>query len=103
MSGTSLDGVDGVLSRISLDGHTKVLAHASSAFDPALRGPLLELNRSGPDELHRAALAADALTRVYARVVQSLLDAGANPDIAEEARILKSIIYKILIIYRAKS
>ena len=35
--------------------------------------------------------------------VQLLLDAGANPDISEEARILKSIIYKILIIYRAKS
>jgi hypothetical protein len=28
----------------------------------------------------------------HGTAVQSLLDAGANPDIAEEARILKSII-----------
>ncbi len=79
MSGTSLDGVDGVLARISPEGHAKVLAHDSAAFDPALRNTLLELNRSGPDELHRAALAADALTRVYARVVQSLLDTTGHP------------------------
>ncbi len=73
MSGTSLDGVDGVLSHITPAGQSRVLAHASAPFDPALRISLLSLNRSGPDELHRAALAGDALMRVYAQVVQSLL------------------------------
>ncbi|HSV46058.1 MAG TPA: anhydro-N-acetylmuramic acid kinase, partial [Ramlibacter sp.] len=48
-------------------------AHASAGFAPALRAELLALNSSGPDELHRAALAGNALVRVYAQVVASLL------------------------------
>jgi anhydro-N-acetylmuramic acid kinase len=38
-----------------------------------LRAELLSLNSSGPDELHRAALAANGLMRVYAAVVADLL------------------------------
>jgi anhydro-N-acetylmuramic acid kinase len=72
MSGTSLDGVDGVLADFSGE-RLSVLAHASAPFDPALRAELLALNRSGPDELHRAELAANALVRVYAQVVQAVL------------------------------
>ena len=72
MSGTSLDGVDGVL--IDFSGPTlSVLAHASTPLPAGLRAELLALNTSGSDELHRAALAGNALVRVYARVVQSLL------------------------------
>ena len=74
MSGTSLDGVDGVLA--DFDGAIRVLAHAHQPFPDALRAELLALNRSGPDELHRAALAANALARLYARVVQELLQAS---------------------------
>jgi anhydro-N-acetylmuramic acid kinase len=73
MSGTSLDGVDGVLADFS-DGLV-VLAHASAPFDPALKEELLALNRSGADEIHRGELAANALMRVYASVVQRLLSA----------------------------
>jgi anhydro-N-acetylmuramic acid kinase len=73
MSGTSLDGVDGVLAAI--DGASvQVRAHASAGFDDALRAELLALNRAqGTDELHRGQLAANALVRVYADVVGQLL------------------------------
>ncbi|MEY3652400.1 MAG: hypothetical protein RL739_570, partial [Pseudomonadota bacterium] len=72
MSGTSLDGVDGVLIDFA-NGPLQVLAHQHAPFDPALRSQLLALNQSGPDELHRSALAANALSRLYAQVVRSLL------------------------------
>ena len=75
MSGTSLDGVDGVL--VDFSQGTRVLQHASCGFDAELRAELLALNTSGgQDELHRAALAANALVRHYANVVQQLLDAS---------------------------
>ncbi|MGM9491827.1 anhydro-N-acetylmuramic acid kinase [Ideonella sp. YS5] len=80
MSGTSLDGVDGVLARFPDDPsrhEIAVLAHAHRPFAPALREELLTLNRAGgTDELHRAMLAANALAREQAEVVQALLAAG---------------------------
>lgn len=72
MSGTSLDGVDGVLADFGAHPLT-VLAHASAALDPELKAELLALNQPGSNELHRAALAANALMRVYADVVSQLL------------------------------
>ncbi len=74
MSGTSLDGVDGVLANIS-PGKFTVLAHADAPLPPVLRAELMALNTPGPDELHRAALAANALMQVYADVVAQLLHA----------------------------
>lgn len=74
MSGTSLDGVDGVL--VDFAEGTQVLWHASRGFDAALRAELLALNTpDGRDELHRAVLAANALARSYAEVVRELLQA----------------------------
>lgn len=79
MSGTSMDGVDGVVADFS-SGGVHVLRHASAAFDEALRAELMALNTSGPDELHRGWLAGNALMRVYARVVQDLLaQTGLQP------------------------
>ena len=76
MSGTSMDGVDGVLVQFA-DGAAPtpltVLAHAHRPFPAALRDSLLQLNTPGPDELHRAALAGNALARVQADVVAALL------------------------------
>lgn len=73
MSGTSLDGVDGVLADFAGDG-IAVRAHASAPFPVALHDELLTLNRpEGANELHRAALASNGLARVYAEVVQLLL------------------------------
>ena len=73
MSGTSLDGVDAVLVEFAADGTPRLLGHATSELEPALRAELLALNTSGPDELHRASLAANGLVRTYAQVVQDLL------------------------------
>ncbi len=72
MSGTSLDGVDGVLADFS-EGKMRVLHHCSSPFPAELRAELLALNSAGTNELHRAALAGNALARSYAGVVQALL------------------------------
>ncbi len=76
MSGTSLDGVDGVLAALGPQGALRVMHHASLPFDAGLRTSLLSLNQNGPNELHLAALAANGLARTYAAVVASLLDAG---------------------------
>jgi anhydro-N-acetylmuramic acid kinase len=96
MSGTSLDGVDGVVvafeatsklqhntsPSISVDtaiGAThkpvslRVLAHQALPFSATLKAELLSLNTASHNELHRAALAANALTEVYAQTVQLLL------------------------------
>ena len=81
MSGTSLDGVDGVLAECT-DQHTRVIHHVHQAFPPALSTELLSLNRPGPDELHRAALGANALARVYAQVVSALLSQADLPPTA---------------------
>ena len=82
MSGTSLDGIDGVLVEFMAAPASKplhVLAHVHREFAPALRAELLALNRSGADEIHRAALAGNALSRACADVVASLLGAAAMP------------------------
>jgi len=100
MSGTSLDGVDGVLvdfanedtpiasstdpSAPSLNASSpqrtsrlnlKVLAHVALPFANDLKQTLLALNSPADNEIHRASLAANALTAVYAQAVKSLLDA----------------------------
>lgn len=72
MSGTSLDGVDGVLVDLSGSSLT-VLGYVNEPLSQALTIELLALNTPGPNELHRAALAANALIRVYAYVVSRLL------------------------------
>ena len=75
MSGTSLDGVDGVL--VSLDPAQgqplQVRAHAFCPFDADFRAVLLALNTPGDNELHTAALAANQLARIYAQVCKQLL------------------------------
>ena len=102
MSGTSLDGVDGVVASFGREsspqdraspvpasrggarglgtaGHflesTRVLGHLHRPFEPALRRELLALNATGPDEIHRAALAANGVAQAYAGVVEELLRA----------------------------
>ncbi len=72
MSGTSLDGVDGVLTALDCD-----LTAAYLPFTPELKQALLALQSSGVDEIHRESLAAQQLARVYANCVHELL-ASAN-------------------------
>ena len=75
MSGTSLDGVDAVLVDFQAGGPRalQVMAHVHRAFEPALASELLALNSAGDNELHRAALASNALARVYGETVETVL------------------------------
>lgn len=74
MSGTSLDGIDAVLARFDASGKPTVLARAACAFEPSLRDAFFALNTSGPDELARAALAANRLAKLYASLVEQTLN-----------------------------
>ena len=78
MSGTSLDGADGVL--VDFSGDTlRVVATASQPFTEVFRAELLALNTPSHNELHRAALAGNELAAVYAQVVADLVQqAGAQ-------------------------
>jgi len=78
MSGTSLDGVDGVLADFSGE-RMRVLAHQVAPFPDALRAEFLALNASGSDEIHRGALAANGLARLYGSVVGKLLQETGLP------------------------
>jgi anhydro-N-acetylmuramic acid kinase len=89
MSGTSMDGVDGVLaeflgkpvatSKGAVSAPLRVHAHAHAPMPAPLGAELLALNSAGADELHRAALASNALASVQAEVVGRLLaDAGVG-------------------------
>ena len=75
MSGTSVDGVDAVLAEFgSPEGPPwRVRGHVHAPFGEPLRSELLALNSPGGDELHRAALAGNALARAYAAAVAELL------------------------------
>ena len=81
MSGTSLDGIDGVLADFS-GQPCRVIAAASEAFSSDLRAELLALNTPSDNELHRAALAANALAAASAQLVKRLLAQAADRGIA---------------------
>jgi anhydro-N-acetylmuramic acid kinase len=81
MSGTSLDGIDGVVVDFAAAGpmSLSVRAHRHAEFDADLRTELLALNRPGENEIHRVALAANRLARRYADVVAALLEGAGVP------------------------
>ncbi|OYT98780.1 MAG: anhydro-N-acetylmuramic acid kinase [Burkholderiales bacterium PBB1] len=76
MSGTSLDGVDGVLVEFTGQQAPTVRAHVHHGFSAELVNELLALNSAGGNELHRAALASNAVARAYAEIVTALLEAA---------------------------
>ncbi|TXF96100.1 anhydro-N-acetylmuramic acid kinase [Massilia arenae] len=78
MSGTSLDGVDGVLADFS-NGAIQTLSAAFTPFPSELREELMALQAASPNELGREALAANALALVYADCVRSLLPSCPAP------------------------
>jgi anhydro-N-acetylmuramic acid kinase len=79
MSGTSLDGVDGVLADFG-NGAIATVASAYIPFPARLREELMLLQASGPNEIEREALAANALAQHYAECVAALLkESGRTP------------------------
>ena len=74
MSGTSLDGIDAVLASIGDDGEAAIEAAQSAPFSEGLRKALFDLQSSGPDEIHRESLAANALAQAYGGLVKALLN-----------------------------
>lgn len=86
MSGTSLDGVDAVLvSAAASEPGLRVLHHHHQGLPEPLRAALLALNTPAADELHRAALAANGLSRCYAEAVTALLRQGGIAPAAVRA------------------
>jgi len=80
MSGTSMDGVDGVLASFdSQPTRITTLAAAHRAFPDELRAALMALQSPGDNEIHRESLAADALARLYAGCVADLLEEAGVP------------------------
>jgi anhydro-N-acetylmuramic acid kinase len=71
MSGTSMDGVDGVLADFSGGGVRVLATPALPSRNPCV--PTDGAQQRRPNELHRAWLAGNALMRVYADVVRQLL------------------------------
>lgn len=78
MSGTSLDGVDAVLAEIAPSGEPRLLHTHYLPYPDDLRVQLLALHAPQPDEIHLAAMAANALARLYAKATSALL-AGFDP------------------------
>ncbi|WP_136418932.1 anhydro-N-acetylmuramic acid kinase [Herbaspirillum sp. ST 5-3] len=81
MSGTSLDGVDGVLAAFPADDaahRIDTLSTAHLPFPAALREELMALQAPCENELHREALAANGLAGVYAECVAQLLAAAGK-------------------------
>ncbi|MBI3712106.1 MAG: anhydro-N-acetylmuramic acid kinase [Burkholderiales bacterium] len=74
MSGTSLDGVDGVAVQFFEDEHgvATLLAHAHLPYTPELRQHALDLQQAGDNEIHHEALLGNALAHIYADCVQAL-------------------------------
>lgn len=84
MSGTSLDGIDGVLIDWS-ENRPRLLASHALSMPAELRARLLALQASTPDELHSSALAANELSHCYARVAHTLLQQCGLPASAISA------------------
>ena len=84
MSGTSLDGVDGVLASIPDDyhgGHLEILGDAHVPFDIPFRKQLMQLQGMDVNEIEREALAANALAEKYAENVNKLI---SNADLSPQ-------------------
>ncbi len=78
MSGTSMDGVDGVLADFH-GGAIRTLEASFVPFPPALRAELMALQAAVENEIEREALAANGLAQCYAACVDALLPHAAGP------------------------
>lgn len=76
MSGTSMDGVDGIAVQFEHGKPPVVRAEAFVGFADGLRDALFALQHPGENEIEREALAANALAARYAVCCHELLRAG---------------------------
>ena len=72
MSGTSMDGVDCVLARME-QGRPLEISRSFVEYTDVFRAEMLGLNVPGADEMHRAALGANALAGLYGQAVTLVL------------------------------
>ncbi|MGN6653538.1 anhydro-N-acetylmuramic acid kinase [Trinickia sp.] len=79
MSGTSMDGVDGIAVEFRRGEAPRVLADAFVGFADGLREALFALQQPGENEIEREALAASALAARYAVCCHELLRGGNVP------------------------
>jgi anhydro-N-acetylmuramic acid kinase len=76
MSGTSMDGVDGIAVEFARGKAPVVRSQAFVGFSEGLREALFGLQQPGENEIEREALAANALAARYTVCVHELLRAG---------------------------
>jgi len=79
MSGTSLDGIDAVLVAFEPDNTPQLLGKHFAPYDDGLKQALLDLHLPAHNELHRAQLIANQLSRQYAQSILALLAKTACP------------------------
>jgi len=80
MSGTSLDGVDAVAVEFRVNHAPRTLGHVALPFGLPLKEALLALQAPGPDEIARAAKAANQLAVLYAECCSDLcVKTGLTP------------------------
>lgn len=78
MSGTSLDGLD--IALVDHQRHPQLLATHYVPMPLSLRGDLLSLCSSGPDEIARSAISENAWVTLAAQAINQLLsDRGLTP------------------------
>jgi anhydro-N-acetylmuramic acid kinase len=76
MSGTSMDGVDGIAVEFAAGKVPVVRSEAFVSFSETLRDALFGLQQPGDNEIEREALAANALAARYTVCVHELLRSG---------------------------
>ncbi|MBI1773505.1 MAG: anhydro-N-acetylmuramic acid kinase [Burkholderiales bacterium] len=86
MSGTSLDGVDGVMVRLpdpadEADAGMQIMATAYIPFDAGLRQQAMRLQQASENELHHEAMLANDLARTYAACVTKLQAAAEGQTV----------------------
>ncbi len=77
MSGTSMDGVDGIAVEFAKGKPPVVKAEAFVGFSQSLRDALFALQQPGDNEIEREALAANALAARYTVCCHELLRCGS--------------------------
>ncbi|MBC3881668.1 anhydro-N-acetylmuramic acid kinase [Undibacterium sp. LX40W] len=84
MSGTSLDGVDGVLVQLpeQAGAPMEIIANAHIPFHSGIRSQALALQQNGEDEIHREALLANAVTQIYAQCVRQLMQNASGSKVS---------------------